>query len=168
MTIGERIKEARKAAKNGKGMTQKELGEACGINEANIRKYENGRQNPKYETLQKIASALDVNVTDLLGIFGNTILDNKENSSKLPQNVSPHFEEPIDPKAVLSEDDEYIKIGTKTEGYLFRKSYYQPKERINKAFDQLNEEGQWKAVKHVEELAKDPRYQESPDKPAQK
>lgn len=56
MDIGERIREVR----NIKGLTQKKLGELCGINEANIRKYESGRQNPKIETIQKIADALNV------------------------------------------------------------------------------------------------------------
>lgn len=48
---GDSIRKYRKQ----KGFTQKQLGEKCGINEANIRKYELGSQNPKIETLQKIA-----------------------------------------------------------------------------------------------------------------
>lgn len=43
-----------------KGLTQKELGDLCGINEANIRKYEADKQNPKIETIEKIAKALGV------------------------------------------------------------------------------------------------------------
>lgn len=54
-TLGERIKLYRKAS----GKTQSELGELCGVNPANLRKYESGRQNPKYETLERIARALD-------------------------------------------------------------------------------------------------------------
>jgi len=41
-----------------RGLTQKQLGELCGIDEANIRKYESGKQNPKIETIEKIAGAL--------------------------------------------------------------------------------------------------------------
>ncbi|MEA5055948.1 MAG: helix-turn-helix transcriptional regulator [Anaerotignum propionicum] len=52
---GERIKEIRKK----RGLTQKRLGELCAIDEANIRKYETGKQNPRYETIVKIALALD-------------------------------------------------------------------------------------------------------------
>lgn len=63
METGERIKEARLIS----GLTQKELGDRCGINEANIRKYESGRQNPKYETLQKISSAIQLPVSFLQG-----------------------------------------------------------------------------------------------------
>ena len=63
MTIGDRIKAARKD----KGLTQKQLEELCGINAANIRKYESGRQNPKIETIKRIANALGVDVYELLG-----------------------------------------------------------------------------------------------------
>lgn len=61
MTVGENIKRIRKE----KGLTQKKLGELCNIDEANIRKYENGKQKPKIETLQKIATALDVPIIEL-------------------------------------------------------------------------------------------------------
>lgn len=56
MTTGENIRRIRKE----RGLTQKQLGELCGINEANIRKYELGNQNPKIDTIQKIAIALGV------------------------------------------------------------------------------------------------------------
>ena len=52
--------------RNEKGLTQKKLGELCGIADSNIRKYESGNQNPKIETLQKIADALDIPVNRLL------------------------------------------------------------------------------------------------------
>lgn len=64
MTVGENIKRIRKK----KGLTQRRLGELCGINEANIRKYESGKQNPKIETLARIASALNVDTYDLIEI----------------------------------------------------------------------------------------------------
>ena len=61
MTIGENIKKIRKE----RGITQKQSGDRCNINEANIRKYENGKQNPKKETIQKIADALGVHYFEL-------------------------------------------------------------------------------------------------------
>ena len=69
-TIGNRIRAARRAANNGKGMTQKELGKRCGIDEANIRKYESGRQRPKMETLQRIADALGISWTYFTDMSG--------------------------------------------------------------------------------------------------
>ena len=65
MTVGENIKRIRKE----KGLTQKKLGELCGIAESNIRKYENGKQNPKIETVDKIASALGVRIIDIMERF---------------------------------------------------------------------------------------------------
>lgn len=56
MTIGERIREKRLELH----LTQKELGSMANIAAPNLRKYELGKQNPKYETLEKIASALGV------------------------------------------------------------------------------------------------------------
>ena len=64
MLIGDNIRRFRKE----RGITQKKLGELCGIAEPNIRKYENGKQNPKLETIEKIASALGVTAFDLMGI----------------------------------------------------------------------------------------------------
>ena len=45
-----------------KKLTQKQLGELCTppIAESTIRRYELGKLNPKFETVQKIADALDV------------------------------------------------------------------------------------------------------------
>lgn len=64
MLIGDNIRRLRKE----RGITQKKLGELCGIAEPNIRKYESGKQNPKLETIEKIASALGVTAFDLMGI----------------------------------------------------------------------------------------------------
>lgn len=56
MKTGDLIRQARKKA----GLTQKELGELCGIAEPTIRRYELGKLNPKQETLKKIAKPLGV------------------------------------------------------------------------------------------------------------
>ena len=63
MDMGTRIKEARIA----KGMTQEELGKIVGVQKSAIAKYEKGRVvNIKRSTLQKIASALNINPSSLL------------------------------------------------------------------------------------------------------
>lgn len=64
MTIGENIRRLRKE----KGLTQKQLGERCGMKEANVRKYELNKGNPKIETIKRIASALGVNAIDIMGM----------------------------------------------------------------------------------------------------
>ncbi|MCI8582706.1 MAG: helix-turn-helix transcriptional regulator [Dorea sp.] len=61
MNTGEKIKLARKRA----GLTQKELGEKLGITYQQIGQYENGKRQPKLETLNKIADALDADVWNL-------------------------------------------------------------------------------------------------------
>lgn len=64
MTVGENIRKFRKA----RGLTQKQLGELCGIKEANVRKYELNKANPKVETINRIASALNVSTIDIMGL----------------------------------------------------------------------------------------------------
>ena len=61
MNTGKKIKLIRTF----RGLTQKELGEACGIHEVAIRKYELGKNLPKSKQLRKIAEALNVNVNAL-------------------------------------------------------------------------------------------------------
>lgn len=63
MTIGERIKQARKE----KGIKQKELAEAIGVAEVTLRQYESNKYSPKYDKLKKIAETLDMSTFDLLG-----------------------------------------------------------------------------------------------------
>ena len=63
MTIGERIKQARKARR----MSQKELAEKIGVQPANISQFERGSRNPKLENINKIASALGILTSELLG-----------------------------------------------------------------------------------------------------
>lgn len=60
--IGENIRKYRKE----RGWTQKQLGILCNINEVQIRQYELGRANPKQETLEKIARALDIDWLQLI------------------------------------------------------------------------------------------------------
>lgn len=64
---GDNIKRIRTEKK----LTQKKLGELCGIDEANLRKYENGRLKPSLNTIRKIASSLDVYLSDLIDDWSN-------------------------------------------------------------------------------------------------
>ena len=64
MTIGSRIKSERQAA----GLTQAELASEIGSKHYQIiSQYERGTRTPKYETLEKIATALNIPVAKLLG-----------------------------------------------------------------------------------------------------
>jgi transcriptional regulator with XRE-family HTH domain len=61
MTVGDRIKAARKQAK----LTQQEVADKIGIKAQTFQKYERGERNPKIETIQKIADALEIDASDL-------------------------------------------------------------------------------------------------------
>lgn len=61
MTIGERIKEARKY----RNMTQKQLADAAEIATGTIQQYELGKREPRYEILIKISRALKISVAAL-------------------------------------------------------------------------------------------------------
>lgn len=63
MTVGERIRKARKDA----GLTQNQLAARLSISYVNISQLERGDRNPGVETLQRIADALDIPVGELLG-----------------------------------------------------------------------------------------------------
>ena len=85
MNVGQRIQAARKT----KGLTQKQLGERVGLATGTIQQYELGKREPKVETLQKIASALNVFITDLTGDV-NTIYfesDSERMSYRLNQKI---------------------------------------------------------------------------------
>lgn len=57
------IRDARKRA----GLTQVQLSEATGIDQASISRMENGKQGITLEYLKRIAQALGVELGDLLG-----------------------------------------------------------------------------------------------------
>lgn len=61
MPVGDRIR----AIRTERGLTQKELGELCGMADSAIRRYESNRGNPTQKTLLKIAKALGVHLRDL-------------------------------------------------------------------------------------------------------
>jgi DNA-binding XRE family transcriptional regulator len=62
LELGNRIKSARQKAR----LTQTELGEKIGIDQAILSKLERGRHQPRIDTLRRIADGLDLTVTELL------------------------------------------------------------------------------------------------------
>lgn len=67
-TVGNNIKRIREE----KGMTQKELGVLCGMSESQIGQYENGYRSPKFETVLKIANALEVSYNLLIEPYNDS------------------------------------------------------------------------------------------------
>ena len=94
-----------------KGLTQKKLGELCGIADSNIRKYESGNQNPKIETLQKIADALDIPVNRLLA---GKIISRDELKEKLSEYGLTHLvPDTEEERTVLENCKKLNETGTK-------------------------------------------------------
>lgn len=82
MRYGERIKQLRKA----RGMSAEDLAEATGISPATIYRYENGStEEPKSSMLRKIASALNVDIWQIIE-FDAVKMDDMEESA--PQSQS--------------------------------------------------------------------------------
>ena len=73
MTVAENIRKFRKEKK----MTQRQLGEKCGMYESQIRKYELGAANPKIDTIKKIADVLNVSIDRLTGDSVSSIIESR-------------------------------------------------------------------------------------------
>ena len=126
MTVGENIKRIRKE----NGLTQKQLGELCKMNEVQIRQYETGKANPKIETIGKIANALGVSLFKIISV--------DEYDSLIDATVSEQIQNDIKSGKIhiITEDEKEL-----TANYL-----------------KLNTIGKTEARKRVEELTEIPRY----------
>lgn len=154
--IGENIKQARKK----RGYTQKELAELCEFATITLRQYESGKRNPKIETLQKIASALGVDVTELIEIDNvHDVIWSKESEEwKNMRNANRALNEAKksgDKKALAK----LAKENPATLNYIFDDSEKILIDELFKNFKQLNTKGQQKAAEQVELLTKIPEYQ---------
>ena len=161
MNIGQNIKRIRKE----KGLTQKKLGELCGMNEANIRKYELGGANPKIETIQKIANGLGVPLHELFAyksLDGSTVIDltsiegqdiNEYMDAMFKKPFSEHEKE----KAKLLQTDTTGKhiVSIHADDVL---SLTDEEFKLLLLYNALNTIGQEKAIDHVEMLTKIPEY----------
>ena len=182
MTTGQRIKAARKNAK----MTQKELGQKLGISSQSIAQWENDLRNPKIETLQRIADALDVSVDYLLGTYHlKGILDyrifeiqerifkdmkreglsGEEFCAKLGLPIDEWFKwKEASSTSYLDHLPEISKLlGVSADVLTGKKADTTPPSRIRllSAFNNLNDAGQQKAVERVSELTEVPKYRRS-------
>lgn len=69
MTFSERLKKIREQ----KGLTQEQLAQRSGLSRRMIQKYESGVARPRFDASEKIASALEVPVSELLGENGTLV-----------------------------------------------------------------------------------------------
>lgn len=151
-----KIKEIRKSKK----LTQKQLGEKCGIAESTIRQYELGLRNPKFETLCKIAKALEVPVDELIkSISIGFMTDDDIKAVEYYQQQSDVSSEKntdtisADTSKLLKAIEKSPKMQQATENFLVNSH-----EIINNYFEMLNDTGQTKAIEQIELLTKIPEY----------
>ena len=62
MTFGEKMRKVRKE----KGLSQQELGKILGVKQQTVAQYEKIPYTPKYDTVRKIAMALDCPINELV------------------------------------------------------------------------------------------------------
>ena len=159
MSIGENIKKIRVDA----GLTQKELGERLGITSQSIAQWETGRREPKYQSMVKIADALNVPVSSLYGISEDN--QYKQDAIKQALDLSVQDDGRIDTKA-LSEnlDYEYGVMSDADIAYVNGEieklclktfdiwSEDELRTLMNGYFSGLNRFGQIEAIRRVQEL----------------
>lgn len=148
---GKKIREARIQ----KGITQKKLANLCGMYDSQIRKYESGKVEPKIETLQKIADALEVSLSFFLDEDYVTALKkgNDEANSLLLKNFYEaaeldNEERELAFKNLMRNQDLISEM---------RKDNDRELSLIN-SFQLLNTVGKDKAITYVEDLTKIPEY----------
>lgn len=153
MTVGERIRQARKEA----GLTQKQLADKLGISPVNISQIENGRgkRGPAAATLRKIATALNITVSDLLS-------DNAFRKYVQYEGLAQDIKDELLSECMDPEEYEEIKsltIAEIQEGLLANDYQNTRLQRLYNLFLQLNEIGQLKAIDWLSDLVKIPKYQ---------
>lgn len=116
-------------------MTMKQLGEKLGLGESTISQYETGKREPDIKTLLKISECFNVSVDYLLGNVSEPWF--YLDNDRIVREINSYEDEP---------DKEPIK------------------KLLLYAFDQLNDDGQQKAVERVEELTEIPKYQKQASK----
>lgn len=133
MTVGQRIKEARKIAK----LTQRELAEKAGTATGTIQQYELGKRQPRLQQLRQIAQVLDADVVYL--ISGQT-------SAEVEQGILAQAEAEV----------KYYMKGRFAEAETWKAR----KDEIGEDLAKLNDDGQIEAVKRVRELTRLDEYRQ--------
>ena len=169
MTIGHIMQTIRKE----RGYTQKQLAEKCGLATGTIQQYELNKREPRREQLQKIATALDVPLYELMGFDGS-----------IRVNINPkdtEAEELIKRQASGESitDEERQKISDYVERIKesfsrLHKSVVNAKNTIEELgenillsdYRKLNASGKEEAQKRIGELTEIPRYTK-PDEPSE-
>ena len=158
MTIGDRIKKARKNA----GLTQKELGERLGVSAAMVSQYETGSRTPRVDTMKRISSALNVPIQDLLNTnySGNVIKSAIPIAQEFRQTISNlNPGDPI-PDDVRSQIDEFSETMEGFFSNLDSDKYMRElfEHQYIALLDRLNVYGILVSIKFITDLIKNPKF----------
>ncbi len=104
MTTGERIKKIRQE----KGLLQRELGEKIGVSQQMIGQWENGKSNPKIETIRKIADALNVPHYELLGFDGSIRVNQTSQRKKANEETEKLFIKQATGEKITKEESQKV------------------------------------------------------------
>lgn len=129
MTVGEQIK----ALRTDRGLTQKQFGALCHINEVQIRKYERGEVTPKMDTIKKIADGIGITPFELVGVEWADMQLGKEGLSELRTGIN----------NLESVEAMFGEKAAELVGH----------------FTGLNDLGQAKALEYVSDLTEQPKYE---------
>ena len=117
------------AARKKEGLTQAQLAELCGVATITIQQYERDKRQPRNGMLEKISTVLKVDQFQLF--LGAT---KEEWQARMEKEVDDYWGEM---------EETFLPGYTKI---------------LVASFDQLNEEGQLKAIERIEELTEIPKY----------
>ena len=160
LNIGDNIKRIRKE----KGLTQKQLAKKLGVSQQNLAQYESNKRYPKLATARKIATALDVYLSDLNPDWSNF------SSEEIISDISDSADKAINDTAqIINETSVALQNISKTvinssQLKQATESFLNLSEKmLVENFSKLNEDGQEEAVRQVEMLTKIPEYQRKND-----
>lgn len=171
--IGNRIKEYRKS----KGITQKELALRADIPYSTYSNYENNNREPNREQLQKIATALDVPLYELMGFDGSIRVNPNPERKRLDEEAKELIKRQKSGENLTKEEHkkifDYIER-TKESFSRLHESAESIKNVIEELgesnllsdYRKLNVSGKTEAQKRVNELTELSRYTK-PDEPPQ-
>lgn len=156
MNFSDRLKEARKNA----GLTQAQLSKKLGITAQSYSQYETGKRNPKFETVKKIAMALEIDVYDLLidgdmtpreamsilrTVGAKQYIENEENKTESEQKIKQRinqFETMAKQRVIVDNMIQQLEL----------------ENAIKKRIANLNMDGQKELLHQAELISKIPEY----------
>lgn len=154
MKTGDALKNARVGA----GMTQAELARRLGVTPQTVSQYERGRINPKFETLKRIADAMDVSVDSLLDESMRAQIECNTHQALLDamKTVSASAGKLTD--AGIPEDEVKSVMG-KLQNLVDFAIQEADLQEVLRLYQSLNREGQRVALERLDELAQLSKYQ---------